>query len=659
MSNFSRRSFLRNGLAGGAAIAASTVSAAAMAAKPAKGLYIPGTYSAKAQGIGGDVVVTMTFDENRITDVVLNVAHETPTIGQAAAAKLKAELMAAQAAQIDVVSGASITSNAVMKAAGKCIAQAKGEIPVEVVSTGAEEDESGDWLGKAPEIPESKIVATHETDVLVVGCGTGGLFAVCAAAEEGAKVIGIDRFSTGTGVRGDLGAIDSRYQKAWGTKIDKFDFITMMTQYAAGHIQQDLVRVWADDSASVINWYGDRLAERGVELFHESGDKDDHTRYEHFPIGHSPRFAGTKGPDGKALNGNTILVDYAKKLGARFDYNTRMVKLEKKNGRVTGCIARNGDDQFVRYVAKKGVVVATGGYAQNYKMMEALQPWNLNCIGKNGGLPGAKGDGIRACLWAGAAFEDTHSAMLFDRCALRIDQPVGVETAKKGDSGFFWIGSQPWLKVNADGKRFINESGTYENILHADEYQKGRCHYSLFDSTWPEQTKQFKMHGCSRVHPFENGADPNILWSTFADKMLPALIEKGFVAKADSIEELAQKLKLPVEQLKATVARYNELAHKGRDEDYGKEPHRLAPLEKAPFYGAKNTGYILCTMDGIRINTNMNALDEKGNAIPGLFVIGNDSGGFFANTYPNLATGIACGRTVTFGRRVGKLLAKA
>ena len=146
---------------------------------------------------------------------------------------------------------------------------------------------------------------------------------------------------------------------------------------------------------------------------------------------------------------------------------------------------------------------------------------------------------------------------------------------------------------------------TYENILHADEYQKGRCHYSLFDSTWPEQTKQFKMHGCSRVHPFENGADPNILWSTFADKMLPALIEKGFVAKADSIEELAQKLKLPVEQLKATVARYNELAHKGRDEDYGKEPHRLAPLEKAPFYGAKNTGYILCTMDGIRINTNM------------------------------------------------------
>lgn len=659
MSNFSRRSLLRTGLAGGATLAVSTVSTAALAAKPAKGLYIPGTYSAKAAGIG-DIVVTMTFDENRITDVVLNVAHETPSIGQAAAERLKSSLMAAQSAQIDVVSGASITSNAVMKAAGKCIAQAKGEIPVEVVSKDADADaDSGDWLGKAPEIAENSITATYTTDVLVVGCGTGGLFAVCAAAEEGAKVIGIDRFSTGTGVRGDVGGLDSRYQKAWGTKIDKFDFVTMMTQYAAGHINQDLVKVFCEQSGAVVDWYGDRLAERGVELWHESGDKDDHTRYEHFAIGHSPRWAGKTTEDGKKLNGNIVLVDYAKKLGARFDYNTRMVKLEKQAGRVTGCIAETGDGKFVRYIAKKGVVVATGGYAQNYQMLEALQPWNLRVIGRNGGLPGARGDGIRACLWAGAAMDETHSTMLFDRCALRIDQPTGAETAKKGDSGFFWIGSQPWLKVNADGKRFFNESGTYENILHADEYQKGHCHYTLFDANWPEQTKQFKMHGCSRVHPFENGADPNILWSVFAEKMLPGLIEKGFVVKADTIEELARKLGLPEKTLKATVERYNTLAQNGKDEDYGKEPHRLAALTKAPFYGAKNTGYILCTMDGIRIDTTMNAIDTDGNPIPGLYVIGNDSGGFFANTYPNLATGVACGRTVTFGRLVGKHLAKA
>lgn len=81
-------------------------------------------------------------------------------------------------------------------------------------------------------------------------------------------------------------------------------------------------------------------------------------------------------------------------------------------------------------------------------------------------------------------------------------------------------------------------------------------------------------------------------------------------------------------------------------------------MNQGPFYGAKNTGDILCTMDGIVIDTNMNAINTEGNAIPGLYVIGNDSGAYFANTYPNLSTGMACGRTVTFGRHVGKYLAK-
>ncbi len=654
----SRRSFLRSGLAGGTLAISAAAAGAATLVKPTTGIYVPGTYSAKASGIG-NVVVTMTFDANRITDVVLNVSEETPTIGQAAAETLKKALMAAQASEIDAVSGATITSKAVMAAAKKCIQQAKGEIPVEVVNTGKASDEDpSDWLGQPPEIAESQIRRTVDADIVVVGCGTGGLFAVCAAAEAGAKVIGIDRFATGTGVRGDLGALNSRYQKEWGTKIDKFDFVTMATQYAAGHINQDLVKLFCDESGKTIDWYGDRLAERGVELWHESGDKDDETRWKHYPTGHSPRW-GAKGPDGKKLDGNAVLVDYARKLGARFDYETRMVKLERADGgRVTGLIAETADG-YVRYRAKKGVIVATGGYGQNYAMMEALQPWNLRVIGRNGALPGAKGDGIRACLWVGAAMDETHSMMLFDRCALRPDQPTGVETAKKGDVGFFWIGSQPWLKVNADGKRFFNESGIYEGILHADEYQKGHCHYSLFDSDWVAQTKEFKMHGCSRVHPFENGADPNIHWKVFEEKMLPGLIEKGFVQKADTIAELAKKLGLPAAELEKTVKRYNELAAKGVDEDYGKEAHRLAGLTKPPFYGAKNTGYSLCTMDGIKINTDMNALDTEGNPIPGLYVVGNDSGGFFANTYPNLVTGMACGRTVTFGRLVGLALAKA
>ena len=518
-------------------------------------------------------------------------------------------------------------------------------------------EDSSDWLGQPPEIPEKDIVNTVSTEILVIGCGTGGMFAVASAAEAGAKVIGIDRFSSGTGIRNDVGGIDSRYQKSWGTKIDKFDFVTMATKYAAGHINQDLVKVFCEHSGSVVDWYGDRLAERGVELWHESGDSVFEGRYKTYDCGHSPRWRGSNDGTGKELSGNKVLYDYAVKKGARFDYNMRMVKLEKENERVTGCIAENADGKYVRYLASKGVIVCTGGYAQNYKMMEALQPWNLRVVGLNGAMPGAQGDGIRACLWGGAKMDETHSMMIFDRCALLRDQFPGVETTKSGKAARFWLGSQPWLKVNADGRRFMNESGTYENILHADEYQKGHCHYTLFDSNWTKYVQQFKMHGCSRVYPFENGADPNYTWQYVEQNMMPDLIKRGFVVKADTIEELAEKLCLPASELKKTVSRYNKLARDGKDLDYGKEAFRLTPVDKAPFYGAKNTGWLLCTMDGIQINDKMNAIDTEGNPIPGLYVIGNDSGGYFANTYPNLVDGMACGRTVTFGRLVAKYLA--
>lgn len=600
----------------------------------------------------------MTFDETKITDVVLDVSEETPDIGQKAADELKAALLNNQGSEIDAVSGATVTSSAVKKAAAKCIAQAKGEMEVQVI-TEKESASDGDWLGKEPEISDDDIKETYDTEILVIGCGTGGMFTICSAAEEGAKVIGIDKFPTGVGIRDDLGAIDSRYQKAWGTKIDKFDYVTMATQYAAGHIKQDLVKLWADKSGEVIDWYGNRLAERGVELWHESGDTDDQVRYPHFPTGHSPRWTGSDDGAGNQLDGNKVLYDYAIAHGAEFHYNTTMIKLVKEDGKVTGCIATNENGDYVKYTASKGTVVCTGGYSLNYDMMRALQPWNLNIIGRNGSEPGASGDGIKACLWAGAKMDETHSMMMFDRCALRPDQETGEETAKSGDNGFFWMGSQPWLKVNADGKRFFNESGTYEGILHADEYNKGHVHYTLFDSNWTTYCQQFAMHGCSRLYPFENGADPNIPYQVIEKAMLPGLIEKGFVIQADTIEELAEGLGLPADQLKATVDHYNELAKNGEDTDYGKEPHRLTPVDTPPFYGAKNTGYVLCTMDGINIDTNMNAIDTDGNNIPGLYVNGNDSGGYFANTYPNLSTGMACGRTVTFGYLLGKYLSGA
>ncbi|MFQ8584046.1 MAG: FAD-binding protein, partial [Holdemania massiliensis] len=391
--------------------------------------------------------------------------------------------------------------------------------------------------------------------------------------------------------------------------------------------------------------------------WHEAGGDDPDDRYKHFPTGHSPRWTGSDDGEGNSLNGNIVLTDYALQHGVEFRYQTTMIKLTKENGRVTGIIAKDAEENYIQVKASKGVIVCTGGYSLNYDMLQALQPENVAMVGRNGSIPGASGDGIKACIWAGGKFDETHSMMMFDRAALKLDAKPGIDQLKKGARGFFWMGSQPFLKVNKDGERFFNESGTYEGILHTDEFQKDHCHFTLFDNDWTEYVQEFKTHGCSRLIPFPNNADPNIPYQVIAEGMLPGLIADGFVQQADTIEELADKLGLPKEKLAATVERYNELYDRGVDEDFGKEAHRMSALRTAPFYGAKNCGYILCTMDGIQIDLNMNAIDTEGNPIAGLYVVGNDSGAYFSATYPNLSTGAACGRTVTFGRRAGRIAA--
>ena len=211
--------------------------------------------------------------------------------------------------------------------------------------------------------------------------------------------------------------------------------------------------------------------------------------------------------------------------------------------------------------------------------------------------------------------------------------------------------------MNLNGERFANEgSGVYDWMLHAGATQPGGAYCTIFDADWAAQAEQMDMHGCARMYPYENGAPANETVDTIGGQ-LASLIEAGCVQEAQTIEELAQKLEPPVETFCATVERYNKLAEAGMDEDFGKEPFRLLPLATPPFYGVRNTGVLLCTLDGITINENFQAVDDNGKAIEGLYVTGIDSGSYYAHTYPNMSTGNCCGRSVTFGRMIGKALA--
>lgn len=529
--------------------------------------------------------------------------------------------------------------------------QAEGQAKPE---TGESSPKPGDdWLGAEPTIDD--IAETIETDVLVVGAGTGGMFAACSAAEEGASVIVLEKTETGANVRGDLGAMNSRYQHADGCKIDEQEFQWDMYRFASGSCSYALRRTWMEHSGEAVDWYGDVLADNDVTMWHEAASEDPSklSLVRHWPIGHSPEWP--VGEDGTPkLSGAVVLQAYAESKGTEFMYNTAMMKLVVEDGSVKGAIAQRDDGSYLRIDASKGVIVATGGYGRNNDMLAALQPETMETYSLSIAMEGATGDGIKACLWAGAAMDPIHSSMLFDRCALPPDALAGWET--EGGT-FFNMGSHPWLKVNLNGERFANEgSGVYDFILHAATLQPSGTYCTVFDSNWKAYAEQADMHGCARMFPYENGAPANQTAEDI-EAANARLLESGHLQQADTLEELAEKLGIPADAFKATVKRYNESCAAGVDSEFGKEAHRLSPVDAPPYYGLRNTGILLCTMDGIRINTDMQALRADGSPIEGLYVVGNDSGCYFASSYPNTATGAAAGRTLTFGRRAGKIVA--
>jgi succinate dehydrogenase/fumarate reductase flavoprotein subunit len=507
------------------------------------------------------------------------------------------------------------------------------------------------WLGAEPSI--NTVSETLDCDVLVCGGGTGGLFAACAAAEDGAKVIVVEKSAFGGGIRDNIGSLGSRLQQEAGCDIDKEEILTEMYRYANGYCDPRLHRLWADISGEMVDWYQDRIEERGEQLFFEADNTHSATRFKHYPTGHIPswpadaEFAGIP----VELNGKNVLGDYLVGQGGEVYFETSLVKLIKTDDNVTGAIVENSSG-YIQINASKGVVVATGGYAWNQDMLNALQPHTQKLYSLCIAVPGTVGDGIKACLWAGASMDETHAGMIFDRVAVKPDEVGGHETVGK----MMWIGSNPWLKVNLNGERYCNESAPYSYVAHAATSQPDQTWCTIWDSDWEQYLARFDIHGCARVLPFDNGAPVNVPLEV-ERAMNEELIADGYIQVADSIEELARKLNIPVDSFKKTVDRQNENYNNQNDPDFGKEPFRLSALQTPPFYGARTSGYLLCTLDGIRIDTNMSALKPDGSPIDGLYVIGNDSGSYYSGVYPNLSTGNAAGRTCAFGRLVGKMLA--
>jgi len=666
MNKISRKGFLKiaaaaamSGVTAGALAAcnAASSSTAAPAASGAAGTYIPGTYEGTAEGISSTVKVTMTFSDSAVTDIVVDTSGETASYGAAAADQLREQLMAAGSAEIDGVSGSTITSDAVMKAAKSCYAQAKGEATVTSVQlpTGDEND----WLGKEPDIDEAAITETVDTDILIVGAGNGGIFAAAYAAANGLNFRIIEQNGNVQDTRHWYGAIDSAAAKEAGEKpADRAKLLSEISRYASGKCDQRVVKTWINESAAMHDFMRSILEDKygwtcdftsGAEAAWPAENAEHNTDYL-FPV-QEHNYMASESASGKPRN--ELLLDYIRELGYDVDFKTSLAKLEKDStGRITGIIAQSTeDDHFIRYNANKGVLLACGGFPGNPYMMEQLDPLGTSVTTACSYSPADKGYGIRAAVWAGANLDKEAAPMLFDRgiVAPGVDGGYVASDSAFGGKAFpgpirqYNPGTQPFLKVNRNGERFANESSPYNDIVYAAAHQPGRVYAQICDANILEDAKRFHTIGCS--------AQTRNAGAEYIQKQMDNAEKEGVFFKADTIEELADKLGFTGEAkdtFLATVDRYNELYDKQNDEDFGKPAYRLSAIRTAPFYGCWLGASLLTTEQGIAINDKGQALDNDNKPMPGLYVTGDMSGSFFANNYPCLMAGVAMGRTLTY-----------
>jgi fumarate reductase flavoprotein subunit len=328
-----------------------------------------------------------------------------------------------------------------------------------------------------------------------------------------------------------------------------------------------------------------------------------------------------------------MLMDYGEKRGVKIYWETPAVRLVREGkGRVTGVIGRNAQGDYVQFNARKGVILCTGDYGNNPEMVKRyLRPaiQDLKVVYE----PAVNtGDGHQMGLWIGADIDDVpHCGMIWDFAIF-------------SHTGLFNLGRQPWLYVNADGERFMNEDLPYGYECNQMLLQPGGFGWAIWDAKYNDEWPKMQSQCCKNMGP------PTFLWSP---KQLEEALADGNVHTAGSISELAQKIQVPAESMERTTARYSELARQGKDIDFGKHSDRLTTLEKAPYYACKMEVRRMITLSGLKINTNMQVLDTERQPIPGLYAAGNVSGSFFGDSYASTVPGLTHSRAWTFGRLAG------
>ena len=682
MKKISRKGFLKvaaaaamSGVTASALAACNAGSSSSTAASTGEAIYTPGTYTGTATGIG-EVKVTMTFSETAITDVVIDASNETESIGGVAAPTLKDALVAAQSTEIDNISGATITTNAVKKAAASCIEQAMGVHTAGGDTAASSSDE--DWLGTEPEIDESKVAKTVDVDVAVVGCGIAGVAACRSVAEDGGLVAAFEKADGPQCRSGEYAVINGKVQAKWGrdtwTREQIDDIIDSHMVESTYRCKRSIMSKWAHNIGETFDWW----VEANPDLYYaettrsaipdESADNfiipifyplPEHYdwKQERFPC--YPTSVEFK-PDQHV----TVEANMQKAIdtgNVQTFYGCFVEKLIMENGRCVGLYARDAaTGEYIKCNASKGVILSTGDYSQNTKMLKHFCPEvienNIQCLFTNVDVEGNftnQGDGIQLGMWAGAQVQQSHAPMIHHMGGGADLAGVGV----MGNAGF--------LNLDLNGKRFMNEDLPGQQLENQIELQKNRESWQIFDSNWPEQLPYMPAaHGGACYYEDyaseDEGPKNNTTYRNYKSPyQLEAAVADGRAVKADTLEELVAKIYPDDTAAQQTaldsIQRYNELAKAGYDEDFHKPASRMWAVENGPFYADKfTTALLLVCIGGLESDEDCHTFDADRNVIPGLYVAGNIQGNRFATEYPIGLKGVSHSMAMYYGYVAGK-----
>ena len=468
-------------------------------------------------------------------------------------------------------------------------------------------------------IPPSQIEETLNADVVVVGAGVSGMAAALSAADAGARVLVLEKTGSCHGFGGINGFLGSRLQQALGIEIDREEVIRELLRFGANKPKQELLRMWAYGGAETADWLLGLTGEQGIEASiwqypPPAGHDNAKENYPNYLCGHV--FAG----------GNDALVrclsERARERGVEIRYRLPGRQLRRSaDGRVTCVIAQDREARHVEVEARSAVILCTGDYGRNSQMVAKYCP-QVGDMGTTRAM--ATGDGHQMAMWIGATMEPAPHATMTHALA----GPLGAT---------------PFLQVNTLGERFHNEDVPMELYVNALFRQPGRIAWQIFDAKYPGELPRMGI-GLGRVDE--------------ATDEVKAFIEESAI-RAESIEELAESIEVPVEGLRRAVTRYNELARGGWDADYGKTAARLTTVEQPPFFAGKGHPWFLCAMGGLDANGSLQPLDKSGRPIPGLYLAGNILGNRFGLEYPSMLPGLSNGMALHFGRLAGLTAARA